>query len=151
MDWLLGVHLLCILYVESVSISILNLLRNSQSISPQKVTELSSGIDLGLERILALADHVLSLGSVVTDVLLGDLGGLGSVLAGNAAQLLGLRVNHIRGLLQVVVNQLLVGGVNERGKEGDGGCDESQAPVGNNLDQVVREECRESNLFRGGK
>lgn len=94
------------------------------------------------------ADHLLSLGSVVANILLGDLGGLGSVLAGHAAQLLGLGVNHISSLSQVVVDQLLVGGVDQRGEEGDGGCDKSKTPVGNNLDQVVREESRECNLKR---
>lgn len=91
-------------------------------------------------------DHLLGLGGVVTGVLLGDLSGIGSVLAGNAAQLLGLRVDHIRSVLQVVVDKLLVGGVDERSKECDGRGNESKSPVGNNLDQVVRQESSSGNL-----
>jgi hypothetical protein len=40
----------------------------------------------------------------------------------------------------VLVNQLLVGGVNQRNEKGNGGGNDSETPVWNELDQVVREK-----------
>jgi hypothetical protein len=61
----------------------------------------------------SVADQLLCLGRVVADVLLGDIGGASSVLAGNLPNLLGLLVDDVRGIGNVVVNQLLVGLVDE--------------------------------------
>ena len=104
---------------------------------------------LGL-RLLSLGtgtmDQALSLGGVVAQVLLGQVGGLLRVLLGGRAELSSLRVDKIAGLLELVVDELLVGGVDERGEEDDGGANHGQAPVRDDLDQVEREEGGESDL-----
>lgn len=92
------------------------------------------------------SEHRLSLGSVVAHVLLGDLGGVRGVLAGNLAELSSLGVDNVRGLLEVVVDELLVAGVDQRDKEEGGRGNQSKAPVGDNLDQVVGEEGSDTSL-----
>lgn len=91
-------------------------------------------------------DHLLGLCGVVAHVLLGDLGSLRSVLAGDLAQLLGLAVDQVGGLLEVVVDELLVGGIDQGNEEQEGGGNQSKAPVRDDLDQVVRQECANSSL-----
>jgi hypothetical protein len=115
---------------------------------------LRSNREVGLLRLLshslgrcaATTKQFLSLGSVVTNVLLRDLSRLGSVLACNCAKLLGLGVDHVRGLLQVVIDKLLVRRIDERCKEGDSSCDQGKTPVRDNLDEVIRQESSNSNL-----
>lgn len=82
----------------------------------------------------------LSFGSVVAHVLLGDLGGLRSMLARNLAYLLGLAVEHFGALLHVVVDQLLVGSVDERRYEQNSSSNQGKTPIGNDLRQEVREK-----------
>ena len=101
-------------------------------------------------RLLSLGtgtmDQGLGLGGVVTQVLLGQVGGLLRVLLSGRAELSSLGVDKVAGLLELVVDELLVGGVDERSKEDDGGADHGQSPVRDDLDQVVREEGGESDL-----
>lgn len=94
----------------------------------------------------ATLDQGLSLGGVVAHVLLGDLGSLLGVLLGDGAELGGLGVDDLAGVLELGVDELLVGGVDERGEEDDRGGDHGQAPVGDDLDEVVRDEGGESGL-----
>lgn len=91
-------------------------------------------------------DHLLGLAGVVAHVLLRNLSCLRSVLAGNMAQLLCLAVDHVRGLLKVVVDELLVGGVDQRCEEEESGRNQSKAPVRDNLHEVVRQERSNSSL-----
>ena len=91
-------------------------------------------------------DQGLGLGGIVTHVLLGEQSGLLGVLLGDGAQLGGLVVDHIVGLLEVVVDELLVGGVDQRNGEGESGAEQCETPVGNDLDEVVREEGTDSSL-----
>jgi hypothetical protein len=49
-------------------------------------------------------------------------------------------------VVQLVVDELLVGGVDERGKEEDRSGDHGQAPVGDDLDEVVGDEGGDSGL-----
>lgn len=68
-------------------------------------------------------------------------------MAGDLPDLLGLLVHDVRDVGEVVVNQLLVGLVDE-GAEEDGGCrDEGKTPERYNLDEVVREEGSEESLW----
>jgi hypothetical protein len=78
------------------------------------------------------------------------LGGLLGVLLGNRAELGRLSANNLAGVLELGVNELLVGGVDERGEEDDRGGDDSQAPVGDDLDEVVRDESSEGGLCGWG-
>ena len=91
-------------------------------------------------------DQGLGLGGVVTHVLLGEQSSLLGVLLGDGAQLGSLVVDHIVGLLEVVVDELLVGGVDQRNGEGEGSAEQCETPVGNDLDEVVREEGTNSSL-----
>lgn len=49
----------------------------------------------------------------------------------------------------MVVNQLLVGGVDERHKEEGGGANDSKTPVGDKLDEIVGDECSHQSLLIG--
>lgn len=93
-----------------------------------------------------VVDEGLGLGSVVTHVLLGSLGGLLGVLLGNGAELGRLGANDLTGVVELVVDDLTVGGVDERDKEENRGGDDGQTPVGNDLDEVVCDKGRDSGL-----
>lgn len=93
-----------------------------------------------------VSDHLLSLGRVVSNILLCDIGGTSSVVAGELLDLRGLLVDNAGGIVDVAVDEFLVGLVDERGKEEDGGGDESKAPQWDDLDQVVGGEGTEEGL-----
>lgn len=59
------------------------------------------------------------------------------MLGGQVLDLDGLLVDDVGCVVQVVVNELLVGLVDEGSEEEDGGCDQRHAPKWNDLDQVV--------------
>lgn len=59
------------------------------------------------------------------------------MLARDGAQLLGLAVDKVLGLLELVVNELLVGSVDQRSEEDNSGGNERKTPVRDNLDKVV--------------
>lgn len=71
------------------------------------------------------------------------------MLGSDLAQLLSLAVDHIRDLLKVVVDKFLVGAVDQGYEERQGGGYQRKAPVGNDLDEVIRQECSEGNLTQG--
>ncbi len=93
------------------------------------------GSSLGGSR--SSSDQLLSLGGVVTYILLRELGSLGCVLAGDLAKLLGLSMNNIANLLKVMVDKLLVVHIDQGRKENDGGAQQGQDPVGDDLDKIV--------------
>ena len=92
------------------------------------------------------SDHLLSLGRIVSNILLCDIGGARSVVGGELLDLLGLLVDHAGSIGDVMVNELLVGLIDERCKKEDRGGDESKTPQRDDLDQVVREEGTEEGL-----
>lgn len=92
--------------------------------------------------------HRLSLGGVVTHVLLGNLSGLRSVLAGDLAQLLGLAVQDVGAFLHIVVDELLVRGIEEGSQEQSSSSNQGKAPVRNNLDKVVGDQSSNASLSR---
>lgn len=97
-------------------------------------------------RGLATAEHLLGLGSVVSHELLGHLGSVGGVRAGEALELFSLGADNVLCILNVVVDQLLVGGVDQgHGKE-EGGGNERKTPVWNNLNEPVRQERADGDL-----
>lgn len=93
------------------------------------------------------SDQLLSLGSVVSNILLGEFGGLGRVLAGDLSKLLALRVDNVAGLLEVVVDELLVSRVDKGRKENDRSGNQGKAPVRNDLDKVVRDKGTNGSLM----
>lgn len=90
--------------------------------------------------LLGGLDERLGLGGVIAHVLLGHLGSLLCVLLGDGAELGRLGIDHVAGMLELRVDELLVGGVDEGREEDDGSGEHGQAPVGDDLDEVVRRE-----------
>lgn len=104
------------------------------------------GLGRGRGRGATATQHLLNLAGVVARILLAHGGEVVGLLLGDAADLSGLGADRIRSVLEVVVDELLVGGVDEGNEEGDGGADNSQAPVGHELDQVVGDEGGDAGL-----
>jgi hypothetical protein len=108
--------------------------------------EVGSLLGCGRGGGLVAAEHLLDLAGVVTGVLLAHSRKLTGLLLGNAADLGGLGVDGVRGVLDMVVDELLVGSVDEGQEEGEGGPDDGKAPVGNELDEVVGDEGSDTSL-----
>lgn len=68
------------------------------------------------------------------------------MFAGDLTQLLGLAANQIGTLLNVLVDELLVGGVNEGCQEQGSSSNQGKTPVGNNLGQEIGEESSDGSL-----
>jgi hypothetical protein len=68
------------------------------------------------------------------------------MVAGELLDLLGLGVDDVGCVLDVVVDELLVRLVDERGEEDDRGGDQGEAPEWDDLDQVVGEESANEGL-----
>lgn len=99
-----------------------------------------------LARTMVASEEVMDLAAVVAGVLLANGRNLLHLLRGNISDLSGLRVDELRGVVELLINKLLVGGVNQRNKENDSGANNSKAPVGNELDKVVRNEGSDKSL-----
>lgn len=84
-----------------------------------------------------IADHLLGLGAVITNVLLGNRGSTSSVLSSERLDLVCLLVGDVLGIVDVVVDKLLVVLVDQWREEYNGGSNQRQAPEWNNLDKVV--------------
>lgn len=93
-------------------------------------------------------EKLLGLGAVVTHVLLGQVGGLGRLLLRNGAELSGLVVDNITSLLEVVVDELLVGGVGKGNDEEGGSGGQGETPKRHDLDKVVGDEGTEERSSR---
>lgn len=89
----------------------------------------------------------LSLGRIVSNILLCDICGTRGVVTGELLNLLGLLVDDIGGIFDVMVNDLLVSLIDERRKEEGRGGDECKTPQWDDLDQVVRGEGTEEGLM----
>lgn len=100
----------------------------------------------GLGRGGAAAEDALGLCRVVAHVLLGEVGHVGGVLAGGGAELSRLLVDDVRGVLELLVDDLLVHGVDGGHGEGDGGAEDGEGPVGDDLDEEVRDEGNDKGL-----
>jgi hypothetical protein len=68
------------------------------------------------------------------------------MVASELLDLLGLGVDDVGCVLDVVVDKLLVGLVDERGEEDNRGGDQGEAPEWDNLNQVVGEESANEGL-----
>jgi len=82
----------------------------------------------------ATAEKLLGLGSVVSHVLLGQLSSLGGMLASNGAELASLLAYDVGSVFDLGVDELLVGGVNERNNEESGDGSQCEAPKRHDLD-----------------
>lgn len=109
-------------------------------------SRLGNGSGCGSRASTRTANHLLNLSGVVAGILLAKSGKLISLLLSNAADLSSLGIDGIRGSLDVAVDELLVGGVDEGNEESDGGANDGKAPVGNELDEIVRQEGSDTSL-----
>lgn len=94
----------------------------------------------------AATHHLLNLAGVVASVLLAESSNLVGLLLGSGAQLSSLGVDGVAGSLEVLVDELLVGGVDEGNEEGEGGAENGKAPVGDELDEEVGDEGSDAGL-----
>lgn len=119
----------------------------------------SSGVTIDLWRFLLLnrwadgattgvCNQLMCLSGVLTKSTLCSLGGLSSVMTSELLDLISLLVDDSGEGLEVLVDELLVGLVDQGGEEEDGGGDDSKAPVWNDLDEVVGEESTEKCLLQ---
>ena len=100
-------------------------------------------------RATVAAEHLLDLASVVASVLLAHGSELIGLLLSNAANLGSLGVDGLGSILDLLVNELLVGGVDKRNQESYSGADNSETPVGDELDEEVGEESCNTGGGRG--
>lgn len=98
--------------------------------------------------LLGAAHRFLGFGDIALGGARGRLIGPVAVVSGQIADLRGLLGDDLLGVGDVVVDEVLVGDVDERGEVDDGGGDESQAPVWGDLDEEVGEEGGEEGLRR---
>lgn len=80
-------------------------------------------------------EHLLHLASVVASVLLGQRANVLGLLLNDTLNLCGLSVDDIRSALEMLVDKLLVGGVDQGHEESDSGADHSKTPVRDELDE----------------
>lgn len=84
-----------------------------------------------------MTNVLLSLGAVVTDVLLHETGGMMGTLLSKVLQLVGLGVDHPMDILDLSINDFAVFNVDERPEIGDGDSNQRQSPEWEELDQPV--------------
>jgi len=96
--------------------------------------------------LLGTTNVFLSEAHVLRGRLAGSLHGLVGVLGGDFAELLGLLVGDLGGVVEVRVNELLVGDVDQRSEVDNAGGDEKQAPLGSDLDEEVADDGSEGGL-----
>lgn len=105
---------------------------------------------LGLFDLLAggglAVEKILDLVGVVTSVLLADGRNLLHLLRSDISNLSGLRVDQLRSMVNLLVDELLVRGVDQGNQESNSGSNDGKTPVRNKLDQVVRDEGSDEGL-----
>lgn len=93
------------------------------------------------------ADVLLGLGAVLANVLLHQAGGLGSTLASQILQLVGLGIDNLLEVADLLINDLAVADVDQRGEVSGGDGDHSEAPEGNEADQPVTGKSSSESLY----
>lgn len=96
--------------------------------------------------LLGTTNVFLSEAHVLRGRLASSLHGLVGVLGGDFAELLGLLVGDLGGVVEVGVNELLVGDVDQRSEVDNAGGDEKQSPLGSDLDEEVADKGSEGGL-----
>ena len=85
---------------------------------------------------------LLGFGTVVSSIRLDRLVSTSSMLAGEILQLIGLAVSDLRGVIDMVIDEVLIGHVDQGTHIDARGCDEGQAPEWNHLDEPVGKKGR---------
>ena len=96
--------------------------------------------------LLGGTQRLLSAGTVLLDDRVAGFHRLRSVLRGKVTDLLGLLVDDLTGIVHVLVNNLLVGDVDEWSKVNDGREKKSQTPRGRDLDEEVGDKGGQESL-----
>lgn len=103
-------------------------------------------VDLLARRSLAL-EEILDFAAVIANVLLADVGNLLHLLRSNALDLGSLVVDELGSVVELLVDELLVGSVDQRHNKGNSGTNEGKTPDGNELYKVVRDESSDESLL----
>lgn len=101
------------------------------------------GANLLAGAVLRGAHELLRLLSVFTGVLTDGLGSLTSVLCGEILDLGCLLVDGVAGVAKVLIDELLVGDVDERSEEDKAIADQGKSPKGHEPHEVVGDEGRD--------
>lgn len=96
--------------------------------------------------VLGLTDEFLSLCGEIVGGVLGELGGVRSLLSSDVADLLCLLVDEGAGVVELGVNDLAVVDVDQGHSVDDGSSEKSKSPLGHDLDKEVRDESSEEGL-----
>lgn len=92
------------------------------------------------------ADVVLSFAGVLVGILLHQAGGAGGVLVGNLLDLVCLSVDKLLYLGDLLIDDLAVVDIDQRGEIGDADTNQSQAPNRDDFDEPVRQESGDESL-----
>lgn len=96
--------------------------------------------------LLGSSHHLLRLGDVLAGSCGSALHGLVRVLSGDVAELLGLAVHDLAGVVKVRVDQILVLDVDEGCEVNGAGAEEQETPLGSDFDEEVPKEGEEEGL-----
>lgn len=96
--------------------------------------------------LLGTTHVLLGHGNVLRSSGGGGLESLVGVLSGNLAELRGLLVGELGGVVEVAVDQFLVLDVDQRSEVDDAGGEEQETPLGSDLDEEVADEGGEESL-----
>jgi hypothetical protein len=107
---------------------------------------LLADVSLVDDGLLGASDVLRSQVDVLGGCGAGSFHGLVGVLGGDFAELLGLLVGDLSGVVEVSVNELLVGDVDQRSEVDDAGGDKEQAPLGSDLDEEEANKSSEESL-----
>jgi hypothetical protein len=107
---------------------------------------LLADVSLVDDGLLGASDVLRSQVDVLGGCGAGSFHGLVGVLGGDFAELLGLLVGDLSGVVEVSVNELLVGDVDQRSEVDDAGGDEEQAPLGSDLYEEEANKSSEESL-----
>lgn len=104
------------------------------------------GLVAGRRATLA-TQHLLDLAGVVAGVLLTQGGDLLSLLLGDTSDLGSLSLNDVASVLEMLIDQLLIGDVDQREHEGEHGANDSKTPIRDQLGKVVADEGEDGGLY----
>lgn len=96
--------------------------------------------------VVSATKQFLDFVGVVASILLAQGGDLVHLLGSNIADLVSLGIDNLGGVVDLRIDELLVGSINQGHEEDDGGADNGKAPVGNELDQEVGDESSDASL-----
>jgi hypothetical protein len=104
------------------------------------------GLLRGRRRKVASAQNLLNLASVVSGILLSNGSKVVGLLLSSSSNLSGLGVDGVGGGLELLVDKLLVGGVDQGSEESNGGSDDGKNPVWYNLDEEAGNKGNDASL-----